>query len=197
MNRKHAQEPFPPMRRDDDYYFGGPHTQREDWETRTWDNNAFDRREGMYEAGGRDFSERMRDAYSYGEAYGGRPMSPERVYRRERDMPRHRGGFVEGVKNFFGIGPKGYRRSDERIREDVCEALSRHPQVNAADIEVSVKDGHVVLVGTVESRWMKRLAEDAISYVPGVHDVHNELTIPRNTDDTGELNTRSKMRRIE
>jgi hypothetical protein len=44
-----------------DYYYGGARSQREDWDHRAFDNNDFDRREGMYEAGGRDFDERLHD----------------------------------------------------------------------------------------------------------------------------------------
>ena len=41
--------------------------------------------------------------------------------------------------NFSGRGPKGYRRSDERIAEEVSEALARHPDIDASDIEVRVE----------------------------------------------------------
>lgn len=190
------------MRPQDDHYFGGPHNQVDDWDRRAFDVNPFDRREGQYSAGGNDFSERLRnldgrdedvrrqDPYMYGESYGGRPLDRpwERQNYRVDDgfAPRERRGIVENVKSFFGVGPKGYRRSDERIREDVCEALSEHPEVNAAEIEVRVKDGHVILTGTVDNRWMKRQAEDAVAYVSGVEDVRNELTIPRNTDASGD-----------
>jgi len=74
-----------------------------------------------------------------------------------------------------GRGPKGYQRSDERIREDVCERLTQHPEVNAEEIEIQVKNGEVTLTGTVERREEKRMAEDAAESVPGVKDVHNQL----------------------
>lgn len=38
-----------------------------------------------------------------------------------------------------GRGPKGYQRSDERIREDVCDRLTEHPAIDASEIEVEVK----------------------------------------------------------
>ncbi len=78
-----------------------------------------------------------------------------------------------------GRGPKGYRRSDERIREDVCEALTRHGGVDASDIDVTVENGEVTLRGAVDDRQQKRMAEDAADDVPGVTDVHNELRIGR------------------
>jgi len=74
-----------------------------------------------------------------------------------------------------GKGPKGYKRSDARICEDVCEALSAHPEIDASDMEVEVKDGVVIFTGSVESRLVKRMAEDLIEHIPGVRDVRNEL----------------------
>lgn len=76
-----------------------------------------------------------------------------------------------------GKGPKGYRRSDERIREDVCETLTQHPEIDASQIEVVVKDGYVKLSGAVESRHMKRMAEDAIEGLSGITDIKNQLRI--------------------
>jgi hypothetical protein len=86
----------------------------------------------------------------------------------------------ERVKGAFsGKGPKNYVRSDERIHEDVCEALTHHPYVDASDIEVTVRDGEVTLTGTVDARMVKRAAEDACDHVRGVQDVHNHLRVRR------------------
>jgi hypothetical protein len=82
---------------------------------------------------------------------------------------------VKGV--FSGKGPKNYVRSDERIREDVCEHLSYHPYVDASDIEVIVRDGEVTLTGTVEARMVKRAAEECADHVRGVKDIHNHLRV--------------------
>lgn len=77
--------------------------------------------------------------------------------------------------NFVGRGPKGYRRLDARMIEDVCEVLERHPSVDATEIEVDVKDGVVTLRGWVENREQKRLAEFAVDEVSGIRDVINQL----------------------
>lgn len=82
---------------------------------------------------------------------------------------------IKPTPTHAGKGPKGYRRSDERIREDVCEALSAHPEIDASDMEVDVKEGVVYFTGSVESRLVKRMAEDLIEHIPGVMDVRNEL----------------------
>lgn len=57
-------------------------------------------------------------------------------------------------------GPKGYQRSDERIREDICERLMRHHHIDSSEVTVEVKDAKVVLEGTVPDRRMKHAIED-------------------------------------
>jgi hypothetical protein len=78
---------------------------------------------------------------------------------------------------FTGKGPKNYVRSDERIREDVCEHLSYHPYIDASDIEVMVREGEVTLTGSVDGRMVKRAAEECCDHVRGVKDVHNHLRV--------------------
>lgn len=86
---------------------------------------------------------------------------------------RHTSQYFHGPH--VGKGPKGYRRADDRIYDDVCDALSADPEVDATNIDVEVNDGEVTLRGTVEDRQMKRAAEDCTEHVRGVKDVHNEL----------------------
>lgn len=81
---------------------------------------------------------------------------------------------------FYGKGPKGYRRSDERIREDVCERLADHGDIDATEMDVSVSEGIVTLSGSVNSRRTKRLAEEAIESVSGVQDIRNEVRVISN-----------------
>lgn len=76
-----------------------------------------------------------------------------------------------------GKGPKGYRRSDDRIHEDVCEALTRDPDVDASEIIVHVKDAIVILDGTVPDRRMKFGAEDLIERILGIREIRNELRV--------------------
>ncbi|MFY9552181.1 MAG: BON domain-containing protein [Thermoanaerobaculia bacterium] len=84
-------------------------------------------------------------------------------------------GFRQG--RFTGKGPKGYKRSDERIKEDVSEALERDGDLDASEIEVVVAYGEVTLEGMVPDRQSKRLAEDLVEDLPGVKQVHNRLRI--------------------
>lgn len=85
--------------------------------------------------------------------------------------------------NFVGFGPKNYKRSDDRIYEEVCETLMSDPQVDASNIGVKVHSGIVYLSGKVNGRVMKRNAELAIENLPGVQDVRNELNIFSSSQD--------------
>ena len=76
-----------------------------------------------------------------------------------------------------GRGPKGYRRSDERIREDVNDRLGDDYYIDASDIEVTVSNSEVTLTGTVQNRNDKRRAEDIAESVSGVSNVENRLRI--------------------
>jgi osmotically-inducible protein OsmY len=76
-----------------------------------------------------------------------------------------------------GRGPKGYRRSDERIREDVSDRLADDAWLDASYIEVQVADGEVTLSGLVQSRGDKRRAEDLADSSSGVTHVQNNLRV--------------------
>jgi hypothetical protein len=78
-----------------------------------------------------------------------------------------------------GRGPKNYTRSDTRIYEEVCDAISNDAQVDASDVEVKVEQGEVTLVGTVRDRNSSRRIEDIIDHIAGVKDVHNQIKVQR------------------
>jgi hypothetical protein len=78
---------------------------------------------------------------------------------------------------FAGRGPKGYQRSDSRIREDVCDRLTDAADVDATEIEVAVDNGEVTLSGTVRGRDQKRRSEDLAESITGVRDVHNKIRV--------------------
>jgi osmotically-inducible protein OsmY len=125
----------------------------------------------------------------YGESgYGeGRVAWPEQreSYGRQRE-PRPGGSGQERQRGqFAGRGPKGYKRSDDRIREDVNEELTRNPDLDATDIEVKVESGEVTLSGTVDDRRAKRLAEELAERCSGVHEVHNQLRIDHAQSQSG------------
>jgi hypothetical protein len=115
---------------------------------------------------------------SYSAGWGGRdPRGPS--YENQGFAPSPYVPEREPRGGHSGRGPKGYTRSDERIREDVCERLSWSDEVDATDITVRVSGAEVTLEGTVETRHMKRLAEDLAEEVSGVQDVHNTLRVTK------------------
>ncbi len=108
----------------------------------------------------------------------------------------------QGRGRYSGMGPKGYKRSDERIKEDVSDRLMEHPDLDASDIEVKVSKGEVTLSGTVASRWAKRLAEDLAEACSGVREVMNQLRVGGETGWTDRAkaptgSTRSRSSAIE
>jgi osmotically-inducible protein OsmY len=78
---------------------------------------------------------------------------------------------------YKGVGPRGWRRQDDRIQDDVAERLAWDPSVDASDVEVSVTEGDVMLQGSVDTRAQRRRAEDLAWSVDGVHDVQNRLRV--------------------
>jgi osmotically-inducible protein OsmY len=82
-----------------------------------------------------------------------------------------------------GRGPKDYKRSDERIREDINDRLTDDAHLDATEISVAVKDGEVTLSGKVQQRQDKRRAEDLAERSSGVKHVQNNLRVhDRNYD---------------
>ena len=82
-----------------------------------------------------------------------------------------------------GTQPRGYERSDERLRELACERLT-DADLDASDIEVKVSQGTVTLEGSVRARWMKHAAEDLVDDLGGVKDIQNHLRVRSGDTDT-------------
>lgn len=80
-------------------------------------------------------------------------------------------------ERYRGRKPKGYRRSDESIYEDICRRLTHHPDLDPSDVQVTVKEGEVIFSGTVAHRGIKRLITDEVEGISGVTDVNNQLRV--------------------
>jgi osmotically-inducible protein OsmY len=145
---------------DRDYRFPEDEVAGRRWYGSSWSDGsaAYGGQKGGLSAGyGRRESGLRRESAAVPGAFGGR---------RDPDRPDMR-----------GRGPKGYTRSDERIREAVCDALTDDPVLDASDIEVSVAQGEVTLSGTVPERTAKRHAEDLVEEVSGIRHVQNNLRV--------------------
>lgn len=90
-----------------------------------------------------------------------------------------------------GKGPRDYHRSEDRIREDVCDRLTDDDMLDATDVHVQVQGDEVILSGTVRNREQKRRAEDLVESISGVRDVENRIRIARGeqeyTGNTGNM----------
>jgi osmotically-inducible protein OsmY len=89
-------------------------------------------------------------------------------------------------RDFRGKGPKGYKRNDERISDEVHERLTDDPYIDASNINIAVSGGEVTLSGTVEHRDAKHRAERIIEDVSGVSHVQNNLRIAAGGGTSGE-----------
>jgi osmotically-inducible protein OsmY len=77
-------------------------------------------------------------------------IAPERGgYGSWRPEPWDRAESRYGYGQHRGKGPKNYQRSDSRIQEDVNDALTDDPRIDATNIEVTVNNGEVTINGTV------------------------------------------------
>ncbi|MBP0636526.1 MULTISPECIES: BON domain-containing protein [unclassified Cupriavidus] len=147
-------------------------------------------REGME----RDRSQRGGEP-SYGSGYygdsasGGQSFSGgQRVYPDDYGYRRSRAFGQQAAAQHAGrrmTGPKGYRRSDERVREDVCERLAMNPYIDVGDVSVEVANGVVTLDGTVRERREKYVIEEIADAVFGVTEVDNRLRVARGQGDQG------------
>ncbi len=177
MNKK-ERERDQARRRLDGYYEGASsRTAQFDW-----DGPEYGRKGGSYQSFGDDANwKNSRRAEHYNNDHFGYGS-------RDRGWDKH----VDNEENLrashFGKGPKGYNRSSDRIREDVCEALTQSPHIDASEIEVSVQDGIVTLTGRVDSRRIKKEAERVSERVLGVDDVVNMLSM------TGEPSSNQEVK---
>lgn len=154
-------------------------------------------RRSEYGAGGSsydDYGARDRSRQASGYDQGERNFGDERYRGEERGFVERAGDEIaswfgdrdaerrrETDRQFGGRGPKGYTRSDERIRDDVNDRLTDDHYIDASDVEVGVKDREVTLSGHVPTRDQKRRAEDLAERVSGVTHVQNNLRVQSGT----------------
>jgi osmotically-inducible protein OsmY len=172
-----------------------------DWDQPDWDQPR-QRPSGWRQSSPRDSgwreSSRRQASSQFGQSRSGRPQDDQGQYRnRFRDWPGSGQGSWQGDGSqemagsadrhqsiegpFTGRGPRGYHRSDERIREDVCDLLTRHGDIDASQMEVDVHNGVVNLRGMADSGRVRRLTEEVVEEISGVRDVRNDLRVTQRT----------------
>lgn len=107
--------------------------------------------------------------------------------------------FASGASRQRGAAPRSYKRSDERVNEDVCERLVE-AGIDCSGVDVEVKDGVVTLNGEVQQRADKHRIEQIAADSSGVQDVENQLRVKKSSgsdqsgkssQDTGSYSTNS------
>ena len=93
----------------------------------------------------------------------------------------------QGAQHHRGRGPKGYTRSDERIREDISDRLTDDLYLDATDIEVTVSGAEITLSGIVDDRHAKHRAEDIAESVSGARHVQNNLRVRQPMGGSGMM----------
>ncbi|HYO73964.1 MAG TPA: BON domain-containing protein [Archangium sp.] len=179
------------------------------WRTQPYDTDRRDRGQGRDRGfGTRGFGDddyqppRVQSSFIEQRPRTGYSTSPTRDMDREMGHGAARGG-MQGAYPYDeqspelprrqGRGPRGYQRSDDRIREDICDRLMQG-WMDADDVSVQVQKGEVTLTGTVKSRDEKRAIEDLAEEVLGVKEINNELRVareqPREEDTRRDSGTR-------
>jgi len=114
--------------------------------------------------------------------YGFGQGSLEPDWRAERRDPvggEGAGSESRRIERRYPPGPKGYQRSDERLREDISDRLMQAHDIDSSDVTVAVSGAKVVLEGTVPERRMKHAIEDLADACPGVQDIDNRIRVKR------------------
>jgi hypothetical protein len=173
-------------------YGNGPRDEGRQLEDEYSDESAVSYEQGpRQQYGQRQYGQRQYgqpQGQRYGQPYGlryGQPQGQQygpRYGQQSRQQPygneRYWGpGYPDTRARRFTTGPKGYQRSDERLKEDISERLMESHYIDSSDVSVEVRGARVVLEGTVPSRHMKHAIEDLVDGCPGVQDIDNRVRV--------------------
>lgn len=86
---------------------------------------------------------------------------------------------VRGVKSVVNNLVVAFpaKRADQDIRKDVISSMNRDVYLNGIPISVEVKDGVVVLNGSVSNAFQKKIARDTAFWVGDVKKVENNIEV--------------------
>lgn len=93
----------------------------------------------------------------------------------ERDV-RYLTG-VKGVTNLIKVVGLRLKPTPSEVKTRIEDALTRSAELDAQRIQVDVKDGKVILRGSVRSWAEREEAEDAAWSAPGVTDVEDQIVV--------------------
>ncbi len=63
------------------------------------------------------------------------------------------------------------------LEDRVLTALERNPHVARRNLRFETSGGRVTLRGVVGSYFQKQMAQEALRYIDGVHEIANELEV--------------------
>ena len=171
---------------------GGPEgygeSSRMDWNESRWNRGAsfgFGADEDVERAGNYAYRDRPGRSPQDTDWAPNRPARGRGSWAGDWSMPTGGDIPMSGSDNYTGRGPKDYRRSDDRIREEVCDMFTDDWRLDASEVMVKVEGCEVTLTGTVATREQKRRAEEIAERVRGVNDVHNQIRVMRGEMTTG------------
>lgn len=131
------------------------------------------RRQGRWETDVGDFA-----GYGYGSGgYSSHDSDAGREFQPGVSLGRRHSDLQQAVRRHRG--PKGYQRSDERIREDICEQLVQRHDLDVSEVSVNVQAGKVTLEGIVCDRYIKHAIEDVADDCFGVKEIDNRIRVVR------------------
>lgn len=122
-------------------------------------------REYAYEVYGEDAGPGWSSVRAFSPSGGYAPAVPPAAARHPQHVRR------------YPPGPKGYRRSDARMLEDICDKLLLAHHIDSSEVTVEVAAAKAILDGTVPERWMKHAIEDLADACPGIQDVENRIRV--------------------
>jgi osmotically-inducible protein OsmY len=133
---------------------------------------------------GRGNSYEDRSSWGYGQRAGSGSSGGAYGY----DTGYNSGGYRadQETQSHRGRGPQGYQRSDERLKELVCERLTDDPRIDASNVNIDVTGQVVKLTGTVDDRSTKYEIEELIESLGGVKDIDNQLRVQRTQSSWGQ-----------
>ncbi len=116
----------------------------------------------------------------YGQNYGGQ-------------FGQHQPGQFGQHQQQFGHPGFYGQRNDDEIEREVYDRLDNEWQIpDNADLHVTVKEGVVTLTGQVRNRNVKMAAWNCVWQIPGVEDVHNNISIQsRRRQNQGQSGSQS------
>lgn len=115
--------------------------------------------------------------YSFKQTHGGRSPFPGGEWGESSEFHHENESLNEFNRSRFA---DTLLSNDEKIREDIIEALSASPVVEASDFNVTVLNGVVTLSGVVKNTHLRDEAVKLAEGVSGIVNVQNEIKLGGN-----------------